>query len=145
MRVRLWHIYQHEEEEEVEAVCDACCCALFDRSPHAWSRIAKWAPSRHEYVRRAAFSTLAAIAVHDKAAGDHVFREALPLIEKYSFDDRNFVRKAVNWALRNIGKRNPRLGAAAIACAERIRAQDSRAARWIAADALRELHRKYPS
>jgi 3-methyladenine DNA glycosylase AlkD len=126
-------------------VCDACCCNLFDRTPHAWSRIAKWAPSRREYVRRAAFATIAALAVHDKAAADQQFLDALQLIEKYSFDDRNFVRKAVNWALRNIGKRNQALNQAAIACAERIQTQNSRAARWIAADALRELRKKYNS
>jgi 3-methyladenine DNA glycosylase AlkD len=124
-------------------LCDACCCDLFDRTPHAWTKIAKWSAHNREFVRRAGFATLAAIAVHDKELADQPFLDALPLIEKYAFDDRNFVRKAVNWALRNIGKRNARLGEAAIACAERVRAQNSRAARWIAADALRELHRKY--
>ncbi len=120
-------------------VCDACCCNLFDRSPHAWRQIAKWARSSGEYVRRAAFATIAGLAVHDKAAGDEVFLKALPLIEKYAFDDRNFVRKAVNWALRNIGKRNAALRVEAIACAERIREQGTKSAKWIAADALREL------
>jgi len=124
-------------------VCDACCYDLFDRTPHAWEMIAKWAPRKGEFERRAAFATMAAIAIHDKKADDQVFLDALPLIEKYSFDDRNFARKGINWALRNIGKRNPAMGAAAIACAERIRDQNSRAARWIAADALRELRRKY--
>ena len=124
-------------------VCDACCYDLFDRSPHAWEMIQKWAARKEEFERRAAFATLAAIAMHDKKADDQIFLEALPLIEKYAFDDRNFVRKGVNWALRGIGKRNPALGAAAIACAERIKAQNTRAARWIAADALRELKRKY--
>jgi len=124
-------------------VCDACCYDLFDRSPHAWEMIAKWATRKAEYERRAAFATIAAIAMHDKKADDQIFLDALPLIEKYAFDDRNFVRKGVNWALRGIGKRNPALGVAAIACAERIKAQNTRAARWIAADALRELKRKY--
>ena len=124
-------------------VCDACCCSLFDRTPHAWAKLPKWAASKHEYVRRAAFSTLAALAVHDKNADDRLFLDALPLIENYAFDDRNFVRKAVNWALRNIGKRNSRLLLAAIACAERIRAQGSKSARWIAADALREFKAKF--
>ena len=126
-------------------VCDACCCILFDRSPHAWSRIAKWAPNEREFVRRAAFSTIAAIAVHDKAASDSLFLDVLPLVERYAFDDRNFVRKGVNWALRNIGKRNPALGVAAMECAERIRLQGTRLARWIAADALRELRKRYGS
>lgn len=123
-------------------VCDACCCNLFDRTPYAWAKIPKWASDKREYVRRAAFSTIAGIAVHDKTAADRVFLDALPLIEKYAFDDRNFVRKAVNWALRNIGKRNARLLPAAITCAERIREQNSKPARWIAADALRELRPK---
>lgn len=123
-------------------VCDACCCCLFDRSPHAWTQIRKWAPQSGEFVRRAAFATIAALAVHDKKADDAVFLEALPLIEEYAFDDRNFVKKGVNWALRSIGKRNYALCVAAIACAERIREQGSRSARWIAADALRELRSK---
>jgi 3-methyladenine DNA glycosylase AlkD len=126
-------------------VCDACCCNLFDRTPFAWQKIPKWAAAKREFVRRAAFSTLAGAAVHDKTADDVRFLEGLELIERYAFDDRNFVRKAVNWALRNIGKRNARLLPAAIACAERIRGQDSKAARWIAADALREFRLKYGS
>jgi 3-methyladenine DNA glycosylase AlkD len=121
------------------AVCDACCCTLFDRSPHAWTQIRKWAPRKGEFVRRAAFATIAALAVHDKKAEDRVFLEALPLIERYAFDERNFVKKGVNWALRNIGKRNAALRVAAMECAERVRAQGTPAARWIAADALREL------
>jgi 3-methyladenine DNA glycosylase AlkD len=120
-------------------VCDACCCNLFDRTPYAWTKIRKWARNNREFVRRAAFATIAGLALHDKATNDQQFIEALKLIEAYSFDDRNFVRKAVNWALRNIGKRNARLLPRAIRFAERIRAQDSRSARWIAADALREL------
>ena len=126
-------------------VCDACCCDLFDRTPYAWAKLPKWAASKREYVRRAAFATLAALAVHDKGAPDQLFLDALPLIETYAFDDRNFVRKAVNWALRNIGKRNARLLPAAIACAERVRAQGTRSARWIAADALREFRLKFPA
>jgi 3-methyladenine DNA glycosylase AlkD len=120
-------------------VCDACCCCLFDKSPHAWSQIHKWARRRDEFVRRAAFATIAALAVHDKKAEDRVFLDALRLIEQYAFDERNFVKKAVNWALRNIGKRNNRLLPEAIACAERVRMQGTPPARWIAADALREL------
>jgi 3-methyladenine DNA glycosylase AlkD len=126
-------------------VCDACCCDLFDRTPFAWQKIPKWARSKSEYVRRAAFSTLAGAAVHDKTAEDQRFLGGLVLVERYAFDDRNFVRKAVNWALRNIGKRNTRLLPAAVDCAKRIRAQDSKAARWIAADALREFRLKFGS
>jgi 3-methyladenine DNA glycosylase AlkD len=120
-------------------VCDACCCNLFDRSPYAWSQIHKWSRRREEFVRRAAFATIAALAVHDKAAGDEGFVDALQYVAQYAFDDRNFVKKAVNWALRNIGKRNPALRREAIACAEQIRAQGTPSARWIATDALREL------
>lgn len=119
-------------------ICDACCNNLFDRTPHAWALIPKWAASKREYVRRAAFSTIASICVHDKSAPDAVFLDALKLVEHYASDDRNFVRKAVNWALRSIGKRNASLLREARSCAARIRAQDTRSARWIAADALRE-------
>lgn len=120
-------------------VCDACCCNLFDQSPHAWTQIRKWAPKKGEFVRRAAFATIAALAVHDKEAEKQVFLDALPLVEMYAFDDRNFVKKGVNWALRNIGKRNPALRVAAMECAERVRSQGTPSARWIAVDALREL------
>jgi 3-methyladenine DNA glycosylase AlkD len=125
------------------AVCDACCCCLFDRTPYVWQKMPKWAAGKREFVRRAAFSTLAGAAVHLKPAPDQRFIEGLALIEQYAFDDRNFVRKAVNWALRNIGKRNAALLPVAVACAERIRGQGTRSARWIAADALREFRLKY--
>jgi 3-methyladenine DNA glycosylase AlkD len=125
-------------------VCDASAF-LFDRTPYVWQKIPKWAASNREFVRRAAFSTLAGAAVHLKTADDQRFLEGLELIERYAFNDRNFVRKAVNWALRNIGKRNERLLPAAIACAERLRGQQSKAARWIASDALREFRLKYGS
>ena len=120
-------------------VCDACAYNLFDQTPFAWRKIDQFAASEREFVRRAAFAMIAAIAVHDKTAPDQVFLDALPLIERYAFDDRNFVKKAVNWALRGIGKRNARLCPAAIACGERILQQGTRAARWIATGALREL------
>ena len=120
-------------------VCDACSYQLFDASRWAESKIRKWAKDKREFVRRAAFAIMAGKAVHDKKAPDEVFLAWLPLIEQYAYDERNFVRKAVNWALRGIGKRNATLCAAAIASAERIREQDTPAARWIASDALREL------
>ena len=120
-------------------VCDGCSYGLFDSTRWAESKIRKWAKDKREFVRRAAFAIMAGKAVHDKKAPDGVFLAWLPLIEQYAFDERNFVRKAVNWALRGIGKRNATLCAAAIACGERIREQDSAPARWIAADALREL------
>lgn len=120
-------------------VCDQVCSNLFCRSPHAWRKIKPWARRDEEYVRRAAFSLIASLSVHDKAAPDAAFLALLPLIERAAFDERNFVKKAVNWALRQIGKRNAVLNTAAMATARRLRESDSRAARWVAADALREL------
>lgn len=120
-------------------VCDQACSNAHSRSPLAWGRVPVWARSNDEFVRRAAFALIACLAVHDKSAPDQRFIEALSVIEGASGDDRNFVRKAVNWALRQIGKRNAALHALAIDSAERIAARGSRSARWIAADALREL------
>jgi 3-methyladenine DNA glycosylase AlkD len=118
--------------------CDQACTNAFARSPLAWARLPVWATWPGEFERRAAFALLAALAVHDKGAPDDRFLAALPLIEAAADDERNFVRKAVNWALRQIGKRNANLLSAATACALRLRARPSRAARWIASDALRE-------
>jgi 3-methyladenine DNA glycosylase AlkD len=120
-------------------VCDQVCASAFQASPLAWRKVNAWATRRDEFVRRAAFALLAALVVHDKQANDGRFLAALPLIEAAASDERNFVKKAVNWALRCIGKRNPALNVAAVAAAQRIRLQGSRPARWIAADALREL------
>ena len=120
-------------------VCDQVCGSAFRASPLAWEKVRDWADRSEEFVRRAAFALLATLAVHDRISGDARFIQALGHIEAASDDDRNFVRKAVNWALRNVGKRNAALNEAAIACALRIRERGTRAARWIAADALREL------
>lgn len=120
-------------------VCDQTCLNAFCKSPLAWAKVSNWAKRKDEFVRRAAFALLATLAVHDKNAGVAPFIEALALIEAAAYDDRNFVKKAVNWALRNIGKRNAALRAQAIASALRIQQQGSYSARWIAADALREL------
>jgi 3-methyladenine DNA glycosylase AlkD len=120
-------------------VCDQVCGSAFWASPLAWSKVSVWAMQSEEFVRRAAFALLATLAVHDKHAGDERFLAALPLIEAAAGDERNYVKKAVSWALRNIGKRNPALNAAAIESAGRIGQQGLRAARWIASDALREL------
>ncbi len=120
-------------------VCDGACGALFDKTPFAYAKAIEWSARQEEYVKRAAFSLMAALAVHDKRAQDEKLIQFLPIIERESGDDRNFVKKAVNWALRQIGKRNLALNAAAICVAEEIRAVDSRSARWIASDALREL------
>jgi len=120
-------------------VCDQVCGSAFLASPLAWRKVPVWAKKQDEFMRRASFALLATLAVHDKAAGNAQFMEALSVIEAAADDERNFVKKAVNWALRNIGKRNQALNDAAIASARRIQLQGSRAARWIAADALREL------
>jgi 3-methyladenine DNA glycosylase AlkD len=120
-------------------VCDGTCCHLFVFCAPAWQKAIEWSSRNEEFVKRAGFALMAYLAYRDKSASDAKFLKLLSMIEKHSYDERNFVRKAVNWALRNIGKRNGRLNRAAIRAAERIRRQDSRAARWIAADALREL------
>jgi 3-methyladenine DNA glycosylase AlkD len=120
-------------------LCDTCSTNLFDRTLHAVNRIEAWAGAEPEFVKRSAYATIAGLAVHDKGAGDELFVGFLPLIEQEAWDDRNYVRKGVNWALRQIGKRNHALNGVAIACAERIRDQGTRSARWIANDALREL------
>jgi 3-methyladenine DNA glycosylase AlkD len=120
-------------------VCDQACQNLFRYTPFAWTIAAEWAGARREFVRRAAFALMAGLAVKAKDASDEPFEALLPLIVLAATDERNLVKKAVNWALRAIGKRNPQLRRTAIAAAEKIRALDSPAARWIAADALREL------
>ena len=120
-------------------VCDQCCGNLFDKTEFAYKKAVQWTKSAHEYSRRAGFVMIASLAVHDKKADDSKFIKFLPLIKKYSTDERNFVKKAVNWALRQIGKRNASLNKAAIVCANEILLIDNKAARWIAKDALREL------
>jgi 3-methyladenine DNA glycosylase AlkD len=120
-------------------VCDGVCGNLFDKTPFAREKAVAWSARPEEFVKRAGFVLMAALAVHDKKAVDGLFRTFLPLIEREAVDERNFVKKAVNWALRQIGKRNRALNRSAIAAAKRIRKIDSRSARWIAADALREL------
>ncbi len=121
------------------AVCDTLCFHLYDRSPHAWKKVSAWSRRKEEFVRRAAFALLAGLALHDKKAPDAPFLRALPLIERAAPDERNFVKKGVSWALRGIGRRNPKLNAAAVKVARRLAASDSASARWIGKDALREL------
>lgn len=125
------------------AVTDALAF-LADRTEFAEARAHAWSRRRAEFVKRAAFSTMAGLAVHRKELPDEVFLRFLPVIAREAGDERNYVKKAVNWALRQIGKRNPRLRRAAIAEARRIRKLGTRSARWIAADALRELGRTAP-
>ncbi|MCL4535433.1 MAG: DNA alkylation repair protein [Bacteroidetes bacterium] len=120
-------------------VCDQCCSNLFDKTGLAWRKAMEWSARHEEFVKRAGFVLMAALAVHDKKADDQVFLDFLPRIAAEAGDARNFVKKAVNWALRQIGKRNLRLNEAAVQAARDIQGIDARSARWIAADALREL------
>src|SRR5271155_4801053 len=120
-------------------VVDTVCCYLYAAAKPAWDKIYEWSNRSAEFEKRAAFSLAAYLSYKDKDAPDARFEKFLRVIAREAHDQRNFVRKAVNWALRNIGKRNLALNRAAIAMAEKIRSQDSSAARWIAADALREL------
>lgn len=121
------------------AICDTVCFALFDRTPHAWSKVEQWSDRTAEFVKRAAFALLWGLTVHDKKAGDDRYLRALPLIERAAIDERNFVKKAVNMALRAIGKRNAALHAAALKVAECLGSSTDPTARWIGKDALREL------
>ena len=120
-------------------VVDAACCYLYAHAKPAWSKAAAWSRRREEFVKRASFSLIAYLSYKDEAVPDARFVRFLRVIEREAHDERNFVKKAVNWALRNIGKRNKRLNREAIRAAERIRLQGSRPALWIATDALREL------
>ena len=124
------------------AVCDACCGVLFDKTPFAWAKAVEWPKRKEEFVKRAGFVLMAALAVHDKRAPDKNFVPFFDIIKQHADDERNFVKKAVNWALRQIGKRNRLLNKKAVAVAKEIREMDSPAARWIAADAIRELTNK---
>jgi len=120
-------------------VCDQVCMNLFEKNRLAWKKIVDWPEREEEFVKRTAFSLIACLAWHDKKASDEKFIESLPVIMRGATDERNFVKKAVNWALRNIGKRNLNLNEAAINAANKIQQLDSKAARWIASDAIREL------
>lgn len=125
-------------------ICDTVCFKLFDRVPGAIGRVHTWAGWRDEYPKRAAFALLACIALHDKEEADQTFAALLPLIEHAASDQRNFVKKAVSWALRSIGRRSPSLRRSSIALAERLKAGADPAARWVGADALRDLARAKP-
>jgi 3-methyladenine DNA glycosylase AlkD len=120
-------------------VCDTCCGYLFDKTPFAYRKALEWSEREEEFVKRAGFALMAYLAVHDKKAADERFIEFLPVIKREATDGRNFVKKAVNWALRQIGKRNNGLNEAAIEAVREIGQLDSKSARWIASDALREL------
>ncbi|HEY1074565.1 MAG TPA: DNA alkylation repair protein [Patescibacteria group bacterium] len=119
-------------------LCDQTC-SLFDKTPHAVAKIKEWTTREKEFEKRAGFALLAELAWHSKTEPDQTFLDLLPLIEREAHDDRNYVKKAANWALREIGKRSMRLHAEAIKLAQRLQTHDSKSARWIASDALREL------
>jgi len=121
------------------AFCDAMSFNLFDRTPHAWAKVTQWSSRGNEFQKRTAFALLWSLTVHDKAAGDELFEEGLALIEREAGDNRNFVKKAVNMALRAIGKRNRALNAAATVVARRLANSKDATARWVGKDALREL------
>ena len=120
-------------------VCDQCCNRLFGKTPFAYQKAFEWAERPEEFVKRAGFVLMCQIAVHDKKADDSKIEPFFPVIKKGASDERNFVKKAVNWALRQIGKRNLELNAKAVLVAEEIRYMESKPAKWIANDALREL------
>lgn len=142
-----WQVTPEQMEAWVNAfdswdVCDQACGNLFDKTPYAYEKAIEWCHREPEFVRRAGFVLMAELAVHDKHAFDEAFAPFFLLIKQYATDERNFVKKAVNWALRQIGKRNSQLRIQAMECAEAIKGIDSKAARWIANDALRELRAK---
>jgi len=120
-------------------ICDQCCSNLFDKTGFAYRKAVEWSEREEEFVKRAGFTLMAALAVHDKKATDEEFLKFLIIIKREAIDNRNYVKKAVNWSLRQIGKRNPYLNKMAIQNAKEIQIIDSKSARWIASDAIREL------
>ena len=120
-------------------VCDQVCMNLFEKTPLAWKKIRDWANRDEEFVKRATFVLIACLAWHNKEASDKEFIDLIPLIAAGATDERNFVKKGVSWALRNIGKRNPNLNEVAMKAAKEMQCIDSKPARWIASDALRDL------
>jgi 3-methyladenine DNA glycosylase AlkD len=121
------------------AICDTLCFALWVRSPHALGKIKAWSRHRDEFVKRAAFALLASTALKNRDVPDAEFLKLLKLVEKAATDERNFVKKAVNWALRGVGERNLKLNKAAVALAKKLGAAREAAPRWIGKDALRQL------
>jgi len=120
-------------------ICDQVCSNLFDKTPYVHKKILEWVKDEREFVRRASFVLIASSSVHNKEWPDKNFERYFPLIKKYSTDERNFVRKAINWALRQIGKRNLDLNKKAIQAAKEIQEIDSKSSKWISSDAFREL------
>lgn len=138
---------EKQMEEWVKAInswdiCDQVCMNLFEKTPLAWKKIFDWSKREEEFVKRTAFALIACLAWHNKEAEDAEFIKLFPVIKRGATDERNLVKKAVNWALRNIGKRNVNLNRAAIEVAKEIQRINSKTARWIASDAIRELESK---
>jgi len=123
-------------------VCDQVCMNLFDRTKFAWEKPFEWAKDEREFVRRAAFSLMAVLAWHRRDLPDKDFIKFFPLLETYATDERNFVKKAVNWALRQFGKRSQEAKKLALQLAYKIQKIDSKSARWIASDAIKELEKR---
>lgn len=121
------------------ADCDTACFKLFDQTPHAWEKARQWSASPREFVKRGGFVLMACLAQHDKTAAEEKFLPFLPIIEEGALDERNFVKKGVNWALRGIGRRSLALNAAALEVAKRLAKSEAAAPRWVGKDALREL------
>ena len=120
-------------------VTDQCCNHLFRKTPYAWETVERWAVREEEFVKRAAFALIASLAMHDRKADARRFRRCLDIIRSAATDDRNFVKKAVNWALRQIGKRHVEVHPFALQLAEELAASGDRTERWIGKDAAREL------
>lgn len=140
-RLTLQQMHAWARDFDNWAICDTSCLHLFDRSPLAWKVVARWAASSDEFVKRAAFALMAGLALHDRHATDAAFLALLPLIERAASDDRNFVKKGVNWALRSVAQRSPRLYKAALVVARRLARSSDRAPRWVGQDAVRDLSR----
>ena len=122
------------------AICDHLCFHLYDRTPHAWKKIEQWSDHKAEFVKRAAFALLASVALHDKSTQDAPFKKSLKLIERAAYDERNFVKKGVSWALRSVGERSYELYDATLALARRLAESDDTPARWVGRDALRQMN-----
>jgi 3-methyladenine DNA glycosylase AlkD len=120
-------------------ICDQVCISLFDRTSYAWTKVFEWAERDEEFVKRGAFSIIAGLSVHDKKTSDEKFEQFIPIIKKHAIDERNYVKKSINWALRNIGKRNINLNKKAIKTALELIKTENKTAIWIAKDALKEL------
>lgn len=123
-------------------VCDTLCFCLFDRTPHAWTKVAEWSACDQEFMKRAGFALLASLTGHDKRSSDAPFLASLAMIERGAHDHRHFVKKGVSWALRGMGRRSPAVGEAALALARRLAGSPHPAARWVGKDAVRDLTKR---